>query len=191
MKPDRILVPIDIAKCPLEVFKVVNGFAERPGVTVLVLHVVSLNIFAPEKRVYEELGREADWHLKRLAENCVNPRASTLTRVRFGNPAEEVVAAAKEENADLIILPMYRAPFWRRLFAPFLPQIVVQVIREAPCGVFVMDVQTRLDCKRQWPGPDDRHPPGGGVCGWEFGNETFGVAAPIACVRHGVTPDSA
>ncbi len=153
MKPERILVPLDVAKCPREVFKVVNGFAQRPGVTVLLLHVVNLNIAAPENRVYAELGRSADGHLKRLAEHYVNPRTPARTLVRFGNPAEEVVAAAKEENADLIILPRSRAPFWRRLFAPFLPKIVVQVIREAPCGVFVMDVQTRLDCNHPWPSP--------------------------------------
>jgi nucleotide-binding universal stress UspA family protein len=150
MKPERILIPIDVAKCPLEVFNVVNGFVERPGVTVILLHVVNLNIAAPENRVYAELGREADAHLKRLAEICVNPRASILTRVRFGKPAQEIVAAAKEENVDLIILPRYRGSFWKRIFAFFAPQIVQKVIREAPCGVCLVTVKTRFNCSKEW-----------------------------------------
>ena len=153
MKPERILVPLDLAKCPLEVFQVVNGFAERPGVTVILLHVVQLNIPGPESRGYDQLYREAGWHLQRLAEHYANPIASTLTRVRIGKPAEEIVANAKEEDVDLLILPMHRTPFWKRLFAPLFPKIVVQVIREAPCGAFVMDVRTRLDCQRRWPYP--------------------------------------
>ena len=43
MKPERILLPVDVARCPLEVFDLVNGFAKRPEVTVLLLHVVDLD----------------------------------------------------------------------------------------------------------------------------------------------------
>jgi len=153
MKPERILVPLDVACCPVEVFQVVNGFAERPGVTVLLLHVVSLNIVAPERRVYEELGCEADWHLRRLAGNCVNPMASILTRVRLGKPAEEIVAAAKEEDADLIVLPMNRGSLWKRMFAFLAPQIIRHVIRKAPCGVCLVEAKTRFNCEQIWGRP--------------------------------------
>ena len=44
MKAERILLPLDIRKCPLDVFSVVNGFAKYPGATVTLLHVVTLNI---------------------------------------------------------------------------------------------------------------------------------------------------
>ena len=73
MKPERILLPIDTAKCPLEIFAVANGFACRPEVRVILLHVVNLNIVAPENRVYEELGREVYSHLDRLAQRYIHP----------------------------------------------------------------------------------------------------------------------
>ncbi len=88
MKTERILLPLDIRKCPLEVFSVVKDLAKQRGVTVTLLHVVSLNIAAPEKGVYEQLAREAHWHLERLAGGCLRPGVTTITRVRFGKPAE-------------------------------------------------------------------------------------------------------
>jgi nucleotide-binding universal stress UspA family protein len=153
MKPERILVPLDVASCPVEVFRAVNGFAERPGVTILLLHVVNLNIVAPENRVYDELGRDADWHLKRLAGKCLNPGASILTRVRFGKPAEEIVVAAKEEDADLIVLPMHRGSFCKRMFTFLAPQIIQHVIQEAPCGVCLVEAKTRFNCEKLWGRP--------------------------------------
>jgi len=149
MKPERILLPLDISKFPQEVFQVVNGFAERPGVTVILLHVVQLNILAPESRIYDELCREAHSCLQQLARRFLHPMARTLIRVRVGNPARGIMAEAREANADLIVLPLYRVPFWKRLFAGVFPQTGETVIHAAPCGVFVMDVKTRLNCERE------------------------------------------
>lgn len=153
MKPRTILLPIDVAECPREAFKVVNGFAERPGVTVILLAVVNLNMLAPENRVYAGLACEAHAHLERLAREYLPRTTATLMRVRLGKPAEEIIAAAKEDDADLIILPMRRAPVWKRCFAPFFPKNVVKLIRDAPCGVFVTEVRTCVNCERHWGRP--------------------------------------
>jgi|ERR1017187_6217610 nucleotide-binding universal stress UspA family protein len=104
MSLERILVPVDIAKWPVEIFSVANTFAKQPGATVILLHVVTLNIAAPEKGVYEQLGREAQWHLGRLAHGCLRPGITTVGRVRFGKPAEEILAEAADGNVDLIVL---------------------------------------------------------------------------------------
>ena len=89
MKPEIILLPVDVARCPLEVFELVNGLAKRSEVTVILLHVLNLNILAPENRVYEELGQEAQWYLESLANQHLHPMASAITHVRVGMPAEE------------------------------------------------------------------------------------------------------
>ena len=117
MKLERILLPLDIRKCPLEVFSVVNGFAKQQGITVTLLHVVTLNIAAPEKGVYEALGRDARWHLERLARGCLHPSVAANTRVRFGKPAEEILAEAAAGSADLIVLASKPPSFWSRFFA--------------------------------------------------------------------------
>jgi nucleotide-binding universal stress UspA family protein len=150
MKPERILIPIDVAKCPLEVFKVVNGFAERPGVTVILLHVVNLNIAAPENRVYEGLCAEAEQHLARLAREFLHPAAAILLRVRVGKPSEQILAEAREAAADLILLPIRERAAWKRLFAPKIPRIVAKIIHNAPCGVFVARLKTCFNCSKEW-----------------------------------------
>jgi len=117
MNPERILLPIDIARCPLEVFDLVNGFARRPEATVTLLHVVNLNIVTPHNGIHEELGQEAESHLEQLAGKHLHPLASVLIHVRAGSPVQQILAEARAEKVDLIILPTYGPSFWNRLKA--------------------------------------------------------------------------
>jgi nucleotide-binding universal stress UspA family protein len=154
MNPQRILLPINTRQCYLEVFHAANGFARQTsGATVFLLHVVHLNITAPEKRVYEQLGREAHWHLERLARHCLRPGIASIVRVRFGKPAEEIVAEARESNIDLIVLPFRSPTLWQRLFAPVVPRIIEGVIRRAACGVFLASAKSRFNCEAHWGRP--------------------------------------
>jgi nucleotide-binding universal stress UspA family protein len=160
MNPERILLAIDVARCPLEVFALVNGFARRPEVTVILLHVINLNIIAPENRVYQELAAEARAYLRRLAEEHLPPLTAAITHVRIGEPAKAILAEARAENPDLIILPTYGPSFWNRLKAvwkpacnPLVSPLAERVIREATCGVFVVAAKTRFDCEKAWGRP--------------------------------------
>ena len=150
MSPERILLPLDIRKCPLEVISEVNGLAIYPGATVILLHVVTLNIAVPEKRVYKELSCDARWYLERLARGCLRPDIATIIRVRVGKVAKEILAEAAAGNADLIILPCYPPSFWSRLFAPILPRVVEQVIRRAACRMFRASAHDRFNCEDVW-----------------------------------------
>jgi nucleotide-binding universal stress UspA family protein len=94
--------------------------------------VVTLNIAAPEKGVYEQLGRDAQWHLERLARGCLRPGITTISRVRFGKPAEEILAEAADGNVDLIVLASKPPTFWSRFFAPILPRVVERVCGRRP-----------------------------------------------------------
>jgi nucleotide-binding universal stress UspA family protein len=153
MTPERILLPLDIRKCPLDVFSVVNGLANHPGATVILLHVVTLSIAAPEKGVYEQLGRDAHWYLERLAGQCVRAGVDTSIRVRFGKPADEILAEAEDEGVDLIVLASKLPSFWRCLFAPIVPRVIERVVREATCGVFLTAAKRRFNCEDIWGRP--------------------------------------
>jgi len=153
MTPERILLPLDIRKCPLDVFSVVNGLANHPGATVILLHVVTLSIAAPEKGVYGQLGRDAHWYLERLAGQCVRAGVDTSIRVRFGKPADEILAEAKDEGVDLIVLASKLPSFWRCLFAPIVPRVIERVVREATCGVFLTAAKRRFNCEDIWGRP--------------------------------------
>src|SRR5579872_3787266 len=121
MKPERILLPLDIKSCPLEIFSLVEGFSKRPEVTLTLLHVVHLNIAAPDNRVDEELAIEARGYLERLARRFVHPITSTVVHIRFGRPAEEILEEARADKAELIILPTYGPSFLSRLASLWKP----------------------------------------------------------------------
>jgi nucleotide-binding universal stress UspA family protein len=150
MKPERILLPIDVARCPLEVFALVNGIAQHPEVTVTLLHVLDLHILAPDNRVYEELSHAAARYLERLARACLPALPNVLIRVRTGRPAEAILAEARAQDARLIILPAGRRSFWKQLFAPIVGRTSTKVIRKAPCTVLVANVKARFNCQEAW-----------------------------------------
>jgi nucleotide-binding universal stress UspA family protein len=145
------------------VFTRVNAFAGRPGVTVILLHVMTLSIAAPDNRVFEELGREAGCYLERLARKHVHPDASTLIHVRIGKPADEILAEAKAEDVDLIIVPTFGgslwkrgASFWKRLVASILPGMIVEKLAQnAPCALWIMHADCRFNCEEMWGRPEN------------------------------------
>jgi nucleotide-binding universal stress UspA family protein len=138
----RILVPIDLQKCPFEVFERINAYVERSEVMVILLHVLNLNIVSPETRVYDELEQEAHQHLERLARENIHPSATVLIRVRFGKSAREIQAEATAQKADLVILPVfdepsrYRPPsLWERISALVFPDLAQELVRALPCAL--------------------------------------------------------
>lgn len=158
MKADRVLVPIDTTKCRPGVFSRVNDLASRPGVTFTFLHVLHLNIVAPENRIYEELADTARWHLERLTKRYVRPGVSVRIRIRAGNPVEEILAEAKADDVDLIILPTSGRSTWKhgqpsfgkRLFTTILPGIGERLIRASPWPVLVVHAETCFNCQKRW-----------------------------------------
>ena len=150
MNAERILVPIDTRKCHPEVLSHVNALASRPGVTVILLHVLNLNIFAPDNRLYEELAQEAHWHLERLAQQFLPPGARILGHVRFGKPVEETLAEAKAEDVDLIILSTPGGRGWQRLFGPGFRGIRGRLLRVTPCPLLFVHAATRFNCQKNW-----------------------------------------
>ena len=160
MKPNTLLLPIDTAKCSLEAFARVNALARHPGVTVILLHVVDLNIAPLDNRVYDELGHEACSHLDRLARQYLYPEVSALIRVRAGDPATEILAEAKARNADLIILSAFpgslchrEASFGKRLRAALFPGPLRKLLRAAPGALWVVHGDTPFNCRHQWGRP--------------------------------------
>ena len=153
MSLERILVPVDIAKWPVEVFSVANTFAKQPGAAVTLFQVVTLNIAAPEKGIYEQVGRDAQWHLERLSRGCLRPGIATVSRVRFGKPAEEILAESADGNVDLIVLASKPPSFWSRFVAPILLRVVERIVRDASCGVFLTTAKKWFNCENIWGRP--------------------------------------
>jgi nucleotide-binding universal stress UspA family protein len=156
MKPEKILVPLDTARCPVEVFARINALAQRGGVEVELLHVVNLNLAAPDRRVDDEVCAEAQWHLERLREEYVDAGAKVVTRVRMGRPGDEILAEAKEQEADLIVVPTggsaggARRTWWSCLWAAVCPGVVGRLLRYGWFPLLIVHGETWLNCHRRW-----------------------------------------
>ena len=146
-KPRRILLPINIAKCPLEVFSDVNKFAGDPPATITLLHVV-------KGKTPDAIGLAAvEKHLENLARKFINPRLSPRLCVRVGEPALGILAEVNESNADLIVLTSYQdLSVWNR---PLRPGIVGEVLSAEPCAISLLHVRTHFNCEEQWEVVDE------------------------------------
>jgi nucleotide-binding universal stress UspA family protein len=149
--PDTILLPIDTRDCPLEAFSYINQFASHYR-TVILLHVVNLNVVPPDGRVFDDLSRAAEKNLLRLSERFLDQRFFVRHQIRFGRPAQEILNEARESNVDLITLTSHGSgSFWKR----FHPRIVQKVLRAAPCDVMLLHARTRFNCDEDWDRADE------------------------------------
>jgi nucleotide-binding universal stress UspA family protein len=160
MKIEKILLPIDIRNCPLDIFPVIDRLASRPGVTLTILHVVTLNILAPESRIYDDLAAEAGCHLQRLAREILKSAGSVRMRVRIGKLVDEVLAEANSEDTDLIILVSHGPSYWQRLSLlwrrpphPLVSSQTREILEKADRGLFIALSRCRFDCERHWGRP--------------------------------------
>ncbi len=149
MNNDRILVPIDLAKCPVEAFALINAMPDHTNVSVILLHVVNPSAVSPDGRVYDGLCHDAERRLERLAREYLPPDLDTTLRVRVGNPFDEIAAEAREQHASLIMLPTFPQGFWQRLFQA-VPRLAEKLAGAAPCPVFAVPVKRMLNCERYW-----------------------------------------
>src|SRR5215510_5546448 len=128
----RILTPIDAREASERVVPVVAAMAREMGSTVRLLRV-----FPVPERVVDQYGRTvayADQEMERLTARGLDDLQAAETAlagvpvetvVRFGDPADEILAEAEAFDADLITLAS--APNRGRLQHLFAPDVAEQV----------------------------------------------------------------
>ncbi len=152
MKAGNILVPTDIAACPLALFSFLNEYANDGFAKITLYHVSKLNVAPLENRLYAEVEREIEKVLLRLQAAFLHPQIDTDICVSAGKPAREIVAQAESTKSDLIV--MTRSSTHRKNL--FRADVVKQVVDRAPCPVCVLRVGVQIDCRRLWtPGEKD------------------------------------
>jgi nucleotide-binding universal stress UspA family protein len=94
-----------------------------------------LNVVLPSREIYEELRAESETALRRLAGFFFGTDSAVRIVVREGLPHEEIVAEAKEESSDLVILPASKKRSWRHFLCPGTTE---KIIDTAPCPTVVL-----------------------------------------------------
>jgi universal stress protein A len=138
----KILVPIDFSPMSRKAFQYALRFAEQFGCEIVVLHVVepeSLISGSPVAiEVFAQPGDDmiaAEAELEALARTFRNrPDSITLT-VRTGHAPNEINKAAKDLDADLIVIATHGDTNCRHLC---IGATAERVMRTAPCPVLVV-----------------------------------------------------
>jgi nucleotide-binding universal stress UspA family protein len=110
MKPQRILVPVDFSDSSARALRHAAGLTAESGGSLIVVHVVPtdygwLGIGRDESRDLDRsLQSQAADRLRSFADEHVGHNVAADLEVRIGQPAKEIVAAARESKCDSIVL---------------------------------------------------------------------------------------
>jgi nucleotide-binding universal stress UspA family protein len=157
----RILVPVDFSSLSERAWETAERLADSLGAELLLLHVLvwedtfrslegaeraaerrtlhaeaELNIGTPESEP-EVSTTPHQWSEDLLAKWAAHPRGAGIavrTLLRAGTPQREIVTAAREEGADLIVMGTHG---WGRFDRLLIGSVTDGVVRTAACPVLV------------------------------------------------------
>jgi len=132
-----VLVGVDFSEASRQALGQGRSLAERLDVPLTVLHVLQLpppllpevQLPLPDPDWTQDMELRAAEQLEKWIEGFSNAKAL----VRWGNPAEELVAAADPET--LLVVAQVGHSTWERLL---FGSTAARVVRHAPCDVLVV-----------------------------------------------------
>ncbi|AGA29173.1 universal stress protein [Singulisphaera acidiphila] len=139
-----ILAPTDFSKHAAKAVRYACLLAERLGAELHLLHALSdivpvgpdpmlTPVLPPE--YYTEAKEQALAALDRTLEPDWGQPAAIKTSVSWGDPVEEIVAYAREEAIDLIVVATHGRT---GLSHVLLGSVAERIVREAPCPVLTI-----------------------------------------------------
>lgn len=135
MNSKCILVPLDLMRGSPDALVYVQNMAMENALCVTLLHVVDLNIAPIQPGIYDQLCAEDEAALRKLAGLFFGTDQAVRVKVRVGKVADEIVAEAAANSADLIVLCGPKSPKRFRLFRRSTTR---RVLNAAPCPTVVL-----------------------------------------------------
>ena len=156
VKPRRILVPVDFSDSSARALRHAAKRAAESDSSLTVVHVVPadygwLGIGREDLRDLDRsLQRQAADRLRTFADENVSDELAQELEVRVGQPAEEILAAARESKCDSIVLSTRGLTGLDRYL---IGSVADRVARLAPCPVVLVRPGKRAPGRKQkWPG---------------------------------------
>lgn len=139
----RILVPVDFSDTAKKSLQYAVPFAIAFDAEVVLVHVMQpyslppeIGYLPPELAVTEQdLVNTARERLEELCACEIGTRTGSQVKVRVGVPWHEIVSAADEAGADLIILSTHGRTGLKHAL---MGSVAERVVRHAPCPVLVV-----------------------------------------------------
>jgi nucleotide-binding universal stress UspA family protein len=134
----KILVAHDGSKASEKAVKEACGLARKVKASLTVISVIP-ELYLTElvemdrMRILDALSAEAKKTLDRI--KAKTEGISLQTVIKYGNPAEEILAAAKKMKADLIVTGSHGRHGAQKFF---LGSVSSKIVDHAPCSVLVV-----------------------------------------------------
>lgn len=150
-KVSMILVPTDYSTCSAEAIRWAVSLAGPLSADLLLLHVIARDIvddlLSIPGMTWEVLARREERSLRELFESSVEDESDVSflrnTLVAVGDPADKIVTAALETDADLIVIPTYGH---REPTPHSVGSVAERVIRTAACPVLTIHAACCDEC---------------------------------------------
>jgi len=141
LRPGKILVSTDFSENARQALPYANGYAEEFGSVVYLVHVIEPPPFMSDIQDVplilsdKQMQQKARDDLEALGVQEFNPSVRVETLVRKGKAYQEIIAAARELNVDLIIISTHG---YTGLKHTLLGSTAERVVRHAHCPVLVV-----------------------------------------------------
>jgi nucleotide-binding universal stress UspA family protein len=151
-KPRRVLVPVDFSDSSARALRHASSLAAKSGGSLIIVYVVPadygwLGFGRNELRDLDRsLQRQAADRLRAFADENVGKNVLADLEVRIGQPAEEIVAAARESKCDSIMLSTRGLTGLDRFL---IGSVADRVARLAPCPVVLVRPGRRSANRKQ------------------------------------------
>jgi nucleotide-binding universal stress UspA family protein len=137
----RVLYASDFSKASSRAFQTAMTMAKASKARLTIVHViVPFMAMVPEhyadSGTLDQLAAQArQWSQRQLAKLAARAKGTgsrTTALLREGDPAEQIVRAARSERADLIVVGTHGRRGFSKLF---VGSVAERVVRTAPCPV--------------------------------------------------------
>ena len=142
----KILWPTDFSDASYEALRTAETLALHFSAKLVLVHVIPPVPLIPgydapsgvgSASYFEQVELTARESLDKIVTERVSSEVASLKMIVHGNPPDEVVRAAGEQNADLIVIATHGLTGWRRFI---FGSVAEKVIRMAPCPVLTIQV---------------------------------------------------
>jgi nucleotide-binding universal stress UspA family protein len=142
-KLDLILVPTDFSGLSCEAFSWAALLAKEFNAKILIVHVIleraATEMTAQPGNPWEDVLEREDNAMIENFQSClvsdIKHAVETQTLVEVGQAAERLIAAAKEKNADLIVMATHGRT---GLSHALMGSVAEKLVRQAPCPVLTV-----------------------------------------------------
>jgi universal stress protein A len=132
----RILCPIDFDDNSMSALRLGAQLAERDQATLYLMHVIRVveeaTVAAPA--IFERDERVTQSELQNIAESQLRGIDHQVL-LRYGNPAEQIIAAESELSAELVVMATHGRTGISHLF---FGSVAEKVMRESVCPILIV-----------------------------------------------------